>query len=292
MKLSGIACYLAAFTIQTPNNLDGGKNMSGTEDPDFVHEFELETWTRCAGDYLKGFAGLTRETIPIVVEEAGVKAGQRVLDVGAGPGHICGSLSSMGCSAVGIDFSEAMVAIAKENYPEAEFHEGNAADLPFEDVEFDSVISNFVVHHLAKPKDVFAEVHRVLKDEGGFAYAVFAAPEEQSSIGEFFAAVEEFHTVEELPHGPLFGVTDIEVHRDLLEAGGFTTTSFEFHPITWKAESPDDVFSAFSDWGNLDALPKETAGKIREATLARYENYRTGGIYEFPHTALVAHAVK
>jgi len=266
--------------------------MSENQDPDFVHGYELATWTRCADDYLKGFAYLTRETFPMVIEAAGIEAGQKVLDVGSGPGHICGALCSMGCAAVGIDFSEAMVAIAKENYPEADFYQGNAADLPFENEEFDSVISNFVVHHLARPKDVFSEVHRVLRNGGRFAYAVFASPEEQSSIGEFFASVEEFHNVDELPHGPLFGVTDIEVHRRLLEAGGFNATSFEFHPIAWKSDNPDDVFNAFADWGNLDALPDETAGKIREATLARFENYRAGGAYEFPHSALVASAVK
>ncbi|HUF04378.1 MAG TPA: class I SAM-dependent methyltransferase [Aridibacter sp.] len=261
-------------------------------DPEFVHQFEYETWTRCAPDYLDGFSGLTRETLPMLIEAAEIEKGFHVLDVGSGPGHICGTLVDMGCSATGIDFSGAMVEIAREEYPGASFYEGNAEEMPFDDVAFDSSISNFVVHHLARPEEVFSEVARVLKNKGRLACAVFADPESQSSPGAFFAAVEEHYSVDELPHGPLFGVTDLDIHRKMLEAGGFSDTSFEFKPVSWRSEAAETVFSSFAVWANLQALPEDVRDKIRESTLKNYEAFKTNDGYEFPHEALIASASK
>ena len=49
-------------------------------------------------------------------------------------------------------------------------------------------MSNLVVHHLARPAAVFREVSRVLAPGGRFAFVVWAAPEEQTGFGVFFAA--------------------------------------------------------------------------------------------------------
>jgi ubiquinone/menaquinone biosynthesis C-methylase UbiE len=57
--------------------------------------------------------------------------------------------------------------------------------LPFDDARFEAVVSNFVVHHLARPDVVFREVCRVLEPGGSFAFVVFERPEAQSSIGAF-----------------------------------------------------------------------------------------------------------
>lgn len=266
--------------------------MTDGFDPDFVNEYELETWTRCAPEYLDGFAGMTRETLPMLMEATRMEAGHAVLDVGSGPGHICGALSRMGCSATGIDFSSAMVKVAEEKYPDARFYQGNAEELPFKDGSFDSAVSNFVVHHLARPEAVFREVSRTLKDDGKFAYAVFADPASQSSVAGFFQAVEKYHDVADLPHGPLFGVTDLDVHKKMLEAGGFRDPEFAFQPIVWKTETPQNVFSSFADWGNLAAMADDVREKIEEMTLESYEAYRVDGGYEFPHEVLIASAAK
>lgn len=266
--------------------------MAGEFDPDFVNEFELETWSRCAAEYLDGFAGMTRETFPMLVEAAQIGSGQDVLDVGSGPGHICGALTSIGCSAAGVDFSSEMVKIASSKYPESTFYHSNAEDLPFEDGSFDSAISNFVVHHLARPEAVFRQIARVLKKKGKFAYSVFAAPETQSSIGAFFSAVEEHHVLEDLPHGPLFGVEDPDIHTGLLKAGGFEEAQFETRSIVWRTETPEPVLDSFRDWGNLAAFPKETSRKIAESTLKNLEVFRAEDGYEFPHQVLIASAVR
>jgi ubiquinone/menaquinone biosynthesis C-methylase UbiE len=266
--------------------------MADDFDPDFVNSFELETWTRCAADYLDGFAGMTRETFPMLIEAAGITRGQTVLDVGSGPGHISGALSELGCFATGIDFSQAMVDVATARYPGARFHQGNAEELPFENDIFDSAVSNFVVHHLARPQTVFGQISRVLKRNGKIAYTVFADPEAQSSIGAFFAAVEEHHTVDDLPHGPLFGVTDLDIHSGMLENGGLCNPEFEFKEFTWKTESPMPVLNSFVGWANLASFPEDLRRKIEETTLENLEQYKTEDGYEFPHKVLIGSAVK
>ena len=265
--------------------------MTTDMDPEHVNSFELETWSRCADSYLKGFAGMTLEALPFLIEAADICEGKRMLDVGSGPGHICGALNEMGCEMSGIDFSDSMVGVAKENYPEVDFRQGNAEELPFEAGFFDTVISNFVVHHLARPNEVFSEVSRVLKLGSVFAYSVFADPEAQSSVGAFFAAVGAHHSIDELPHGPLFGVTDLDVHSAMLKAGGLENPEFEFRKFIWQVETPDPVYDSFRVWGNIDALPPETQKRIKETTYENLEAFRSDSGYSFPHEVLIAKAV-
>lgn len=59
-----------------------------------------------------------------------------VVDVGCGPGHVTADLVSLGLSAVGVDPSSAMLAIARDSYPNLTFLDDDAtlcdaaADLP------------------------------------------------------------------------------------------------------------------------------------------------------------------
>ena len=56
-------------------------------DADEVTQYELETWARCAEDYLDTFAGLTSEAIPLLIKATETRPGSHVLDLGSGPGN-------------------------------------------------------------------------------------------------------------------------------------------------------------------------------------------------------------
>ncbi len=62
--------------------------MSEGFDPDVVSKYERDTWSRCADSYSDTFAGITRETVPLVVEAGAIGPGSQVLEVGSGPGHV------------------------------------------------------------------------------------------------------------------------------------------------------------------------------------------------------------
>ena len=266
--------------------------MNEVFDPDVVAKYERETWSRCADDYVETFAGITGETVPLLSEAAGIRPGNHVLEIGSGPGHVADMLVQAGAIVTGVDFSPKMVEVAQSKYPEITFRQADAEQLPFEASSFNSVVANFVVHHLARPEVVFREVNRVLKPGGRFAFAVWGAPEEQSSIGAFFGAVTEHHDLGELPHGPLFGVTERSVFEPLLLQAALQDCQLSIHEVIWKVDSLDPVLKGFWDFGNMVALPVEIQSKIKETTRENAQPYKRGGGYTFPHSILFVSALK
>lgn len=266
--------------------------MSDQVDPDAVAEYERDTWNRCADDYVDTFAGITGETVPLLSEAAGIQAGSSVLEIGSGPGHVADMLAQAGAIVTGVDFSSKMVEVANSRYPEIAFAQADAEELPYDDALFDAVVANFVVHHLARPEKVFREVNRVLKPGGRFAFAVWGAPEEQSSIGAFFGAVTAHHDLEELPHGPLFGVTERNVYEPMLTQAGLGNCQLSTHDVSWNVDLLDPVLKGFWIWGNLAALPEETQSKIERTTRDNAKAYVQDGRYAFPHSILFGSAQK
>jgi ubiquinone/menaquinone biosynthesis C-methylase UbiE len=266
--------------------------MSESINPEVVTQFEHKTWSRCAESYLDTFAGLTREAIPLLLEAAHIRHGSHVLEIGSGPGHVAHALIEAGVRVTGVDFSAQMVAVAQRHYPGITFQEANAEQLPFAANTFDAVVSNFVVHHLARPTVVFQEVCRVLKPGGRFAFVVFGAPEAQSSIGAFFTAVQAHYNLEALPNGPLFGVTDRHVYEPMIMAGGLTDFQLDTHEIVWRSATLEPILRGFWDWGNMAALPQEVQDKIAATTRENAQPYMQREQFMFPHAILLGRAVK
>jgi SAM-dependent methyltransferase len=274
-----------------PSNVAEETSMVENFEPDAVSQYELETWTRCAATYLDHFADLTGETVPLLRNAVGIGSEDKVLDLGSGPGHVAGAFADLGAVVTGIDFSGAMVDVARRRYPGATFLEANAEAMPFDDATFDAVVSNFVVHHLARPQQVINEVCRVLKPGRRFAFVVWGPPEAQSTIGAFFEAVAAHHDLEDLPHGPLFGAEQI-AYESLLAASGLSDLHFESHDILWRSDAVDPVLQAFLEWGNIAALPKDVQQKIEVTACEKLESHRDGGGYGFPHAVLLGTASK
>jgi SAM-dependent methyltransferase len=259
---------------------------------DEVTQYELDTWGRCADEYLDTFAGLTSQVIPLLLESVGDCRGRQVLDLGSGPGNVAEVFAEKGAEVTGVDFSPQMVKVAQSRYPHISFKEANGEQLPFDDGAFDAVVCNYVVHHFARPEVVFREIFRVLKPGGRLVFAVWGVPEEQSSVGAFFGAVVAHHDLAELPHGPLFGVTERSVYEPLLTQAGLTDCRLTMHDVTWEMDSLDPLLQGFWDWGNMSALPLEVQAKIRETTRANSQAFNKDGVFVFPHTALLGVALK
>jgi ubiquinone/menaquinone biosynthesis C-methylase UbiE len=94
-----------------------------------------------------------------------------VLDVATGPGYIAMAFAEAGCEVVGIDLTEAPLAIAEQKRQERgltnlRFLLGDAEHLPFTEQEFDIVISRYAFHHCEDPRRVLAEMARVCRAQG------------------------------------------------------------------------------------------------------------------------------
>jgi SAM-dependent methyltransferase len=130
---------------------------------------------------------------------AGVEPGQRVLDVGCGPGALTAELvERLGASSVvAVDPSEPFVAAARERFPEVPVQQASAEELPFGDDEFDAALAQLVVHFMADPVRGLAEMARVTRADGIVAACVWDHAGEQTPLAPFWQAVRELDSDEE-----------------------------------------------------------------------------------------------
>ncbi len=106
---------------------------------------------------------------------AGVAPGQRVLDVGCGPGALTSELvGRLGPDSVAaVDPSESFVAAARERHPGVRVERASAEQLPFADGEFDAALAQLVVHFMDDPVAGLREAGRVTRGGGVVAACVW-----------------------------------------------------------------------------------------------------------------------
>jgi len=109
-----------------------------------------------------------------VLQTLELRPGERVLDVGSGPGFLAAEMAvAVGDSGQvrGLDVSKNMVAISQRrcaSFSHVEIQVGNATRLPFPDCEFDVAVSTQVYEYLSDIDltSALAELHRVLRPGG------------------------------------------------------------------------------------------------------------------------------
>lgn len=143
-----------------------------------IREGSRAMWA--AGDY-PVVAERLRPVARDLVRYAGVRAGDRVLDVGTGSGSVAVAAAVRGAMVTGIDhidtwFPAARAAAAAEGEGvTVDLAVADAEDLPYPDGAFDVVLSSFA-HMFAPRHDVVAgEMARVCRPGGRVAFTVWAA---------------------------------------------------------------------------------------------------------------------
>lgn len=102
-----------------------------------------------------------------VMELLAPRAGERILDLGCGTGHLTAQIAATGANVVGVDRSPEMISQAREQFPELHFEIADARHLHFEP-RFDAVFSNAVLHWITEPELVVGSVARALVPGGRF----------------------------------------------------------------------------------------------------------------------------
>lgn len=112
-----------------------------------------------------------------LVKRAGVRSGQRVLDVACGTGVVSVTAARLGARVTGLDLTPELLARARENSSiakvEIDWHEGDVEQLPFGDATFEVVLSEFGHIFAPRPDVAIAEMLRVLKPGGTIAFSTW-----------------------------------------------------------------------------------------------------------------------
>jgi SAM-dependent methyltransferase len=147
-----------------------------------------------AADSYSRFMGRFSEPLAAPFAQlAGVRAGQRVLDVGCGPGPLTAQLvQRLGSGSVSaVDPSASFVAAIRDRFPGISVHRGIAERLPFADGTFDAALAQLVVHFMADPVAGLAEMARVTRSGGLVAACVWDHAGGAGPLAVFWRAVHD-----------------------------------------------------------------------------------------------------
>lgn len=130
-----------------------------------------------------------------LADAAGVRSGQRVVDVGCGPGGLTSELvTRVGAAQVAaIDPAPQFVAACRERNPGADVHEGAAERLPWDDGWFDAALACLVIAFMRDPDLGVREMARVTRPGGTVAACMWDVGDGMTMLKTFWTAVRRVH---------------------------------------------------------------------------------------------------
>lgn len=190
---------------------------------------------------------------------AGIKAGDRVLDLGSGAGNDCfvaRAIVGKTGQVTGLDFTEAMVAKARLNaqklgYDNLSFILGDIEHMPLPDEAFDVVISNCVLNLVPDKQKAFAEIWRVLKPGGHFCVSdvvlTGVLPHNLKNAAELYVgcvagALEEAHYLDIIRHQG-FAPTTVHKKKAIVIPESVLDKHFSTGEKTVFAKGDNGIFS-------------------------------------------------
>ena len=160
---------------------------------------------------------------------AGLSPGEVVLDLGSGGGIdvlLSARRVAPGGKAYGLDMTDEMLALARENLAEAgaenaEFLEGEIESVPLPDGHVDLVISNCVINLSTDKPRAISEAFRVLKPGGRFAVSDVVFLGDKARLPEGVARSVELWA------GCVSGALEKDEYGAMLAEAGFEDVSVE-----------------------------------------------------------------
>ncbi len=154
-----------------------------------------QAFTQQAETYATNPAISNRQPIADLINAVKPKPKDHVLEVATGPGYIALAFAEAVAEVIGVDLTDAPLAIAKKlcqqaGVTNARFEKADGKKLPFSSASFEIVVCRLAFHHFETPFQVLQEMVRVCKAGGIIAVEDMIASE-QSQRRKYYNHVEQ-----------------------------------------------------------------------------------------------------
>lgn len=238
--------------------------------PGSFREAEHTGWTARAESYDALFTSITDQAIEPILSALGDLTGCALLDVCCGPGNLAAVAMTRGASAMGLDFAETMVGLARTKHTGVPFHVGDAERLPVPESSVDYVVCAFGLMHLERPDAAIGEAFRVLRPGGTYAFTQWAADDELLRVVSDAVAAHGSTDVQLPPAPPLMRFGNPDECRRTLQAHGFRAVRVRRLELSWRAQRPELVLELIYSGAVraamlLEAQPADRRERMHEA---------------------------
>jgi SAM-dependent methyltransferase len=218
---------------------------------------------------------------PDLIELAGLRPGERVLDVACGTGvvtRLAAERVGPTGKVTGLDINKEMLAAARAQWspPTVEWVEGSALTVPLPDGAVDAVVCQQGLQFFPDRAAAVREMHRVLVPGGRLALAVWRSVAHQPAFHALAAALAMRIGAERAALPP-FGFGDRDALRAVVVGGGFREVRIRVEVKTVRFPSAagfvrtivtgaPSMLGALAEQGDeaLDAIANEVADGVRD----------------------------
>ena len=150
---------------------------------------------RSANEYVKSQIHRKGSDLKWLLEMAGLKGNEEILDVATGGGHTANAFAPYAHKVTAMDLTPEMLNAAEKfikgnGHSNVLFMEGDAENMPFSNHHFDLVICRIAPHHFPNINKFISEAYRVLKDGGQFLLDDNVVPE-NDEFDHFYNKIEK-----------------------------------------------------------------------------------------------------
>jgi SAM-dependent methyltransferase len=234
---------------------------------------------------------------PLFVRFAGVRDGQRILDVGCGTGSLSRTLLAIGqaISVVGVDPTEDYVAFARQGACDsrATFRVNAAETLPFADESFDAALALLVLQEFDDPVGAVREMARTARVGGTVAACLWDFIDGMPMTSLFWRAAEavapEAVARRRAEHPPIR--FDLQALHDLWLGAGLSRVRTAALVVTLEFNSFDDYWLPFltgctPTCAFAVTVERETRGGLTNTLRRLVPSARPDGSFALPARAL------
>jgi ubiquinone/menaquinone biosynthesis C-methylase UbiE len=222
--------------------------------------------------------------LPVFLEAVKPLPTHRMLDVGCGTGRFAVSIAPLFGHVTGVDLTPAMLDQARQLQASAKvenmkWQQADVTELPFADGEFDVVTCKAMLHHVASPAAVLAEMRRVCK-VGGRVVAADVTPAPEKS-----AATNAIEILRDPSHAQFISQDELlSIGADL----GLTKLAMHFHQTRMPLEPI--LKTSFPDEGMLDRVRRlyHLDAQVGADTFGFSTKFENGEVYlAYPMTMVI-----